>query len=97
MRRIATPQVAAHEGGGAVRVDDVSVHRLMAMFSSVRTLASVDFVIASRSVQTVADDDDLGIVTAPVPSPPSAMTVTAVSAMPDALTVGVARSPLADV
>jgi DNA repair protein RAD57 len=85
------------EGGGAVRVDDVSVRRLSVMFSSVCAPASVDVVITSRGVETLADDDNLGTVTAPVPSPPSKMTATTAPAVADALTVGVARPPLADV
>ena len=85
------------EGCGAVHVDGVGVCCLTVMFSSVCAPALVDFVITSRGVQTVADDDDLGIVTAPVPSPPSVTTVTAAPAVADALTVGVARPPLAEV
>ena len=87
------------EGGGAVRVDGVGVRRLtvMSRFSSVCAPASVDFVVTSRGVETLADDDDLGTVAAPVPSPPSMTTVTAAPAVAGALTVGVARPPLADV
>ena len=85
------------EGGGAVRMDDVSVRRLSVMFSSVCAPASVDVVITSRGVETLAGDDNLGTVTAPVPSPPSKMTTTTAPAVPDALAVGVSRPPLADV
>jgi hypothetical protein len=60
------------EGGGAVRTDDVAV------FSSVCTPASVNFVITSRGVGTLTDDD-LG--TAPVPAPPSTTSVTAPRAL----------------
>jgi len=85
------------EGGGAVRVDDVGVRRLTVMFSPVCAPASVDFVITSRGVETLADDDDLGTATAPVSSPPSMTTGTAAPAVAGALTVGVVRPPLADV
>ena len=73
------------EGGGAVRVDDVGVRRLTVMFSPVCVPASVDFIITSRGVETLADDDDLGTVTAPVSSPPSMTTVTAAPAVAGAL------------
>ena len=73
------------EGGGAVRVDDVGVRRLTVMFSPVCAPASVDFIITSRGVETLADDDDLGTVTAPVSSPPSMATVTAAPAVAGAL------------
>src|SRR5216683_8186595 len=61
------------EGGGAVRADDVAV-----VFSSVCAPASVNFVITSRVVGTLTDDD-LG--TAPVPAPPSTTSVTAPRAL----------------
>ena len=73
------------EGGAAVRVDDVGVRRLTVMFSPVCAPASVDFIITSRGVETLADDDDLGTVTAPVSSPPSMTTVTAAPAVGGAL------------
>jgi DNA repair protein RAD57 len=85
------------EGGGAVRMDDVSVRRLSVIFSSVCAPASVDVVISSRGIETLADDENLSTVTAPVPSPPSKMTATMAPAVPHALTVGVVRPPLADV
>ena len=50
-----------------------------------------------RHLSTLADDNDLGIVTAPVPSPPSVTTVTAAPTVADAPTVGVVRPPLVDV
>jgi DNA repair protein RAD57 len=87
--------------GGVVRLDGVGVRRLTVMFSSVCAPASVDFVVTSRGVETLADDDvGLGVVTAPGPSPPSMTTLTV--APPAAVVavgagVGVARPPLADV
>ena len=67
------------------------------MFSSVCGPALVGFVATSRGIQTLADGDDRSTVTPPVPSSPSVTGVTALPAVVDALTVCVARPPLADV
>ena len=42
---------------GAVRADDIVVRRLTVVFSSVCAPASIDFLVTSRGVQTLADDD----------------------------------------
>jgi DNA repair protein RAD57 len=44
--------------GGAVRADDIVVRRLTVVFSSVCAPASIDFLVTSRGVQTLADGDD---------------------------------------
>jgi DNA repair protein RAD57 len=97
VRAAAPEEVGAHdrkrlraEGGEAVRADDVGVRRLSIVFSSVCAPTSIDFVITSRGIETLAADDGLGI--APVP-PQSMMNVTAARA----LAAGATRPPLADV
>jgi DNA repair protein RAD57 len=94
----APEEVGAHdrkrlraEGGEAVRADDVGVRRLSIVFSSVCAPASIDFVIASRGIETLAADDGLGI--APVPPQSMMMNVTAARA----LAAGATRPSLADV
>jgi len=84
----------------AVRAHDVVVRRLTVVYSSVCVPASVDFVITSRGVETLADDDgdDLLGGNNNAPALPRTLRVAAVSA-PQALSTaaGVVRPPFADV
>jgi DNA repair protein RAD57 len=43
---------------GAVRADDIVVRSLTVIFSTVCAPTSIDFLVTSRGVQTLADDDD---------------------------------------
>ncbi|KAI0255400.1 P-loop containing nucleoside triphosphate hydrolase protein [Lactifluus subvellereus] len=85
------PRLAEDDGGGAVRVNDVVVRRLTIVFSSACSPGTaVDFLVTSRGVETLAEDD-LG--NAPrVLSVPATGTTAA-----HAPSANVARPPLADV
>ena len=85
------------KGSGAVHMDNISVHHLTVMLSSICTPLSVDFIITSWGVQMLTDDNDLGIVYAPILLPPLVTVATVVPAVMDVLTVGMVHPPLADI
>jgi DNA repair protein RAD57 len=78
-------------GTCAVRTDDIVVRRLTVIFSSVCAPASVDFLVTSRGVETLTDDDDGLEENARVAS------VVVPAAVAQAPLANLARPPLADV
>lgn len=86
-------RLSGEDGARAVRANDIVVRHLTVVFSSVCSPgAAVDFIVTSRGVQTLTEDDDLGNTPRVLSSVPATSTTAA-----HAPSVNVARPPLADV